>query len=282
MAKPVSKNDVSPRLVLYARVSTPDQSVAQQRELMLRYVEEQQKRGVFPLAAVVMHHDDIGVSGSVPFFNRPSGKVAIDSLTRGDHMICTKLDRAFRSASDCLATAELLDKRGVKVHLLNLRVGEDACINSGMGKFMMTVLAAVAEVERQMISERTRDQKRARKAQGFHVGGHVPWRQEKSEDGRLSVSPAKELLVVRMREWRSQSIPLREIQGRITKQGHSISLTTIRALTNTFASPLGKKRGRRKAVGKSFRVPVQKLSVTRPPAPPSDLAEAASRMHKAR
>lgn len=240
-----SKGDPQPRLVLYARVSTPDQTVDQQHQLMLRYVVEQQKLGAFPSNATLIHHDDVGVSGSVPFGSRPNGRQAIDGLLKGDHLICTKLDRAFRSASDCLATAELLDKRGVKVHLLNLRVGEDACINQGLGKFMMTVLAAVAEVERQMISERTRDQKRARKMQGFHVGGSVPWHQEKLGDGKLIDSTGKEPLVDQMKTWRRSAVSLRQIQRNVAAHGHSISITTIRHLTDADASPLARRRGRR-------------------------------------
>src|SRR5687768_13174904 len=61
-----------------------------------------------------------GVSGSRPFATRPVGSSLLNKLRRGDAVIATKLDRMFRSASDALATLELLKGRGVSLHLLDM------------------------------------------------------------------------------------------------------------------------------------------------------------------
>lgn len=234
-----------PRVVCYARVSTDDQTTAQQFAAMRGYVAEQKKRGSFAEDLAMEPLEDVGVSGSVPFGKRPNGQRVLEILKKGDHLICSKLDRAFRSVSDCLKTAEELKKRGVHLHLLNLRVGEDACINNGLGKFFMVVLAATAELEKNLIAERTREQKQTRKSQGLYIGGKLPWYQRKGEDGKVVDIPAKVRLVEKMRMLRSAGVPLKEVQTRVAKMGHPISVTTIRALTDNHASLEARTRGRR-------------------------------------
>ena len=233
-----------PRVVLYSRVSTTEQSTAQQIERMRAYVGTQMSAGRLPANADTSFVEDVGVSGSVPFSKRPQGKEVLESLKSGDHLVCAKLDRAFRSSSDALLITESLKKRGVKLHILNLQVGDDACINNGMGKVMMTILSAIAELERELIAERTKDQKQLRKKQGLFLGGIVPWYQRLGE-GKLIDVPEKQALVERMREWRAKGDVLRDIKKRIVKEGHVISLSTIGRLTADVAPPAALKRGRR-------------------------------------
>jgi hypothetical protein len=66
-----------------------------------------------------------GVSGSVPTAERPVGGPLFARLRKGDIIIAPKLDRLFRSALDTLQVVEVLRKRGVSLHLLDL--GGDHC-----------------------------------------------------------------------------------------------------------------------------------------------------------
>ena len=61
-----------------------------------------------------------GVSGSVPVMERPASTEMMEAAKAGDIIIAAKLDRMFRSALDALQTVELLRKRGVSLHLLDL------------------------------------------------------------------------------------------------------------------------------------------------------------------
>ena len=76
------------------------------------------------------------------------------AISKGDVVVSAKLDRAFRSAADALAVLEELKDQGVSLHLIDL--GGDVTGN-GVSKMVFTILAAVAEGERDRIRERIRD-----------------------------------------------------------------------------------------------------------------------------
>ena len=66
-----------------------------------------------------------------------------------------KLDRMFRNAGDCLATVEAWDRAGVALHVVDLG-GNAIDTTSAAGRFMLVVLAGAAEMERNLIRERTK------------------------------------------------------------------------------------------------------------------------------
>jgi DNA invertase Pin-like site-specific DNA recombinase len=84
-----------------------------------------------------------GVSGSVPLAERPEGQPLLAGAGKGDVIITSRLDRAFRSAADALATLEELKADGVALHMIDL--GGDVCGN-GISKLVFTILSAVAEM----------------------------------------------------------------------------------------------------------------------------------------
>jgi Resolvase, N terminal domain len=115
---------------------------------------------------------EAGVSGSVPLADRLEGHRLLADLRAGDVIISAKLDRAFRSAADALGTLEQLKEDKVALHLIDL--GGDVTGN-GISKMVFTILAAVAEGERDRIRERIRDAKRHLTAQGVFSGGKRPF-----------------------------------------------------------------------------------------------------------
>jgi putative DNA-invertase from lambdoid prophage Rac len=101
------------------------------------------------------HFVERGVSGSTPLADRPEGLLA--TIGKGDVVVSAKLDRAFRSAADALAVLEEFKDQGVDLHLIDLG---GSVIANGMSKMVFTILAAVAEGERDRIRERIRDARR--------------------------------------------------------------------------------------------------------------------------
>jgi DNA invertase Pin-like site-specific DNA recombinase len=99
---------------------------------------------------------DIAKSGKVPWQERDGGRAMFARLRPGDHVIIAKLDRAFRKLSDCVNVLEKFERRGVKLHVVNL-LGGAIDLSSPMGRFLIHILAAFAELERAFISERTKD-----------------------------------------------------------------------------------------------------------------------------
>lgn len=147
-----------PRIFAYARVSTSDQTTDNQiREIEAAgFAIEGAKRVVTET-----------ISGSVAALERPGFAKLIDRLESGDALIVTKLDRLGRNAMDVRATVELLAANGVRVHCLALG-GMD--LTSPAGKMTMSVIASVAEFERDLLIERTQSGLARAKAEGKTLG----------------------------------------------------------------------------------------------------------------
>jgi putative DNA-invertase from lambdoid prophage Rac len=150
---------------------------------------------------------ETGVSGSVPLKDRPEGQRLLTAVVRDDVIVAAKLDRMFRSSDDALATLKGLKAEGIALHLIDL--GGDV-IGNGIGKLVFTILAAVAESERDRIRERIRDVKRHLASQGIYGGGKRPFGYDVI-DGRVVPNAAEQAVIARMIEMRAAGASYREI-----------------------------------------------------------------------
>ena len=123
-------------LIGYARVSTDDQNLDLQRVALLE-------------AGCERIFEDHGVSAVA---NRPGFEEALHALEAGDKLVIWKMDRAFRSLKIALDTLEALDGMGVEFRSLTDHIDT----STPMGKCMYQVRNAFAELERSLISERTK------------------------------------------------------------------------------------------------------------------------------
>jgi putative DNA-invertase from lambdoid prophage Rac len=145
------------RTFLYARVSTAEQTTDNQ---ML----EAKAAGFIVQPRHIMCEV---ISGSVPAAERPGFGKLLDKLDEGDILVVTKLDRLGRNTGDVLSTVERLATLGVHVHCLALK-GVD--MTSATGRLHMTVLAAVAQFERDLLIERTHAGLARAKSEGKKLG----------------------------------------------------------------------------------------------------------------
>jgi len=215
----------------YSRVSTSDQSdngssLDSQQVQMNGYA---MMKGF----TVTEHFVERGVSGSVPLAERPEGKRLLGMVGKGDVIITAKLDRAFRSAADALAVLEEFKEAGVALHMIDL--GGDVTGN-GISKMVFTILAAVAEGERDRLRERIRDAKRHLASQGVFAGGNRPYGFDVVQDGdvqRLVANEAEQAVIKTMVDMRANGSSLREI-GAVT--GHQA--TVIKRILDRMAKRL--------------------------------------------
>ncbi|MDU4427623.1 recombinase family protein [Clostridium sp.] len=99
--------------------------------------------------------------------DRPILNEVLDKLNKGDTLVVSKLDRLARTTKEGITIIEMLFNKNVAVHVLNVGLLE----NTIMGRFFLTTLLAVAEMERNMIIERTRSGKEiARTKEGYKEG----------------------------------------------------------------------------------------------------------------
>lgn len=131
---------------LYHRVSTQDQDPTLAREELRQAAKARGLR-------VVMEVEETG-SGAKN--NRPGLQKVMEAATRGKvgTVLCWKLDRFGRSALDLLSNIKALGDAGVRFIAtsqgIDVQPGGDP-----MSRLSLTVLAAVAEFERDLIAERT-------------------------------------------------------------------------------------------------------------------------------
>lgn len=97
-----------------------------------------------------------GVSGAVPLTDRPGGGALVRALVRhkAQHVVALKLDRLFRDAADALNQSKAWDKAGVALHLIDVG-GQTINTRTAMGRMFLTMMAGFAELERNLIAERT-------------------------------------------------------------------------------------------------------------------------------
>jgi DNA invertase Pin-like site-specific DNA recombinase len=173
-----------------------------------------------------------GVSGSKPLAERPEGAKLLDLLQPGDSVITPKLDRMFRSATDALDVLGRLKERGVKLHLLDL--GGDVTSNGGnmVSKLTFTILAAVAEAERDRIRERITEAKQDQRRRGLHLGGTVQFGFTIGADRMLVPDPAQQRAIKRAKALHGKGFSLRAIRDDLTRRGHKVSHMLISKLVS--------------------------------------------------
>ena len=121
----------------YARVSTSAQSLAEQ-------IEQLEAQGIEP--SNIYAEKFTGTKTDRPEFNK-----VIRNLHKGDELVVTKLDRLARNTREALEIIEPLLDNGIEINVLNI----GKLNNSTVGKLTYQLLLAVAEMERNMIVERT-------------------------------------------------------------------------------------------------------------------------------
>jgi DNA invertase Pin-like site-specific DNA recombinase len=221
------------KALAYIRVSTEEQavhglSIPAQKEALESYAR---LRGLEIAEFIV----DAGISGGRPLGTRPGGQKLLAMLAEGQvtHIIALRLDRLFRNAADCLATVENWTKRGFILHLLDV-AGNSIDTNSAAGKFMLTVLAAVAEMERNQIAERIRTVLRWKRKNG-KVFGHPPFGFVRDGDALVPVEAEQRALDLIL-ELRARGYSLHKIartleaRGIPTKRGGKWAAATVRKI----------------------------------------------------
>jgi DNA invertase Pin-like site-specific DNA recombinase len=149
------------RVALYARVSTrdKDQDPELQLEAMRLYVSA---RGWDTLEYV-----DTAAAGDLAHRTAWARLLADAAQRRIDRVLVWKLDRAFRSTLHALATLRDLDHAGVGFASLTQ---PELDTTSATGRLVFTILAAVAEMERELIADRVREGMRHAAQKGVRIG----------------------------------------------------------------------------------------------------------------
>jgi DNA invertase Pin-like site-specific DNA recombinase len=195
------------RAVLYCRVSKEQ---ARTSGVTLEAQESRLRAYCLSLglevAAVVK---DDGVSGAVPFADRPAGAQVRElflagacNLAKGQrrgapsHLVAAKLDRFGRDTADLLSTVREYQGAGILVHTSD-EGGLVESLENDDAELLLTIRAAFASHERRKISTRTKAALAFKKSQGLRTG-HVPYGKRLADDGKLLADNPAELEAVEL------------------------------------------------------------------------------------
>ena len=138
----------------YTRVSTTDQDI------------QGHKARIESAYQIARWFEDEATSGTTTALHRPGFAALFDYVREGDTVVVPAIDRLGRNTIDVLSTVEGLKAKGVTV--ISQREGFD--LSTPMGKMMLTMLAGVAELERENIRERQRAGLERAKVEGRPLG----------------------------------------------------------------------------------------------------------------
>lgn len=146
----------------YIRVSTDTQITSNQKNEILNYAHE--------LSVKVDKFIDVTMSSRKNMRDRLIDDL-FTSLSLGDMLIISELSRLGRSTQEVLQTIEKLMSIGVELHIIKQKmVINPNNKNDFVSKAMITLMSLFSELERDLISQRTTEALKARKAQGVVLG----------------------------------------------------------------------------------------------------------------
>jgi DNA invertase Pin-like site-specific DNA recombinase len=231
----------------YARVSTLDQDLTIQLEALDRAgcwpIHEEKKSGVK---------------------ERPVREEVLRQLQRGDTLTVHRLDRLGRSVADLLNVVQDLDQRGVRFRVLTQPVDT----GTAAGRMFLTLLAAFAEFERELLLERTAAGRARRKEQGL-PHGRPAWPFEK--DHATVIEDRARLLQEAARRIVDDHEPLSRIVDDFNARGYRPGKATRwrvthlrRILLNERVTPIIGEDVHRKLVGVFSNTQNQRQRLGRP------------------
>lgn len=143
----------------YYRVSTDKQDYESQKIGVVDYAN----RAGLKIDKEII---DNGVSGIVCAKKRKLN-IILRQMQPGDTIITSELSRLGRSTADVINTCNTIARRHVKCHLVKQGMDID---QTPMGKMLVAIFSAFAEMERDLISQRTKEGMARRRENGLYVG----------------------------------------------------------------------------------------------------------------
>lgn len=133
----------------YIRVSTHEQSVDRQIDALNGMCDE-------------LHIEVLSALSK----SRPVYKKVMRKLKSGDVFVILDIDRAYRSTRDALRELDRLRERNIAIHIANLSIDT----STPYGELIYTIVSALAQFERDLLSQRTKEGLEAARARGAKIG----------------------------------------------------------------------------------------------------------------
>lgn len=141
---------------IYLRVSTEDSQEFDRQIFIL------EKAG-YVLSDCVVYEEKISGKSTK---NRNELKKLLSDIQKGDNVVISELSRLARSVKDLWEIGEELTSKGVVL----VSIKENIDLGTSVGRLLFTMIGAVSQFERDVLSERTKDALQAKKKNGVKLG----------------------------------------------------------------------------------------------------------------
>lgn len=154
----MNPSEAAPKTTAYLRVSTIDQDIEKNKAAILDLANSKH------LGHVEFVEEKI--SGTVPWRQRKIAAI-LDKSEKNDTIIVSELSRLGRSMLECMEILSIASQKGINIYAIK---GNWQLDNSIQSKIIAMAFAMAAEIERDLISKRTKEALMARKVAGMILG----------------------------------------------------------------------------------------------------------------
>jgi len=148
----------TPKTIAYLRVSTIDQDIEKNKAAILHLANSRQLGHV--------RFVEEKVSGKISWRNRKIAEI-LASTQKGDNIIVSELSRLGRSMLECMEILSIASQKGINIYAIKGNWQLDSSIQS---KIIAMAFSMAAEIERDLISKRTREALQVKKLNGMKLG----------------------------------------------------------------------------------------------------------------
>jgi len=231
----------------YTRVSHTDQVEGVSLDAQRAKIETYCDLHGLPLTKV---YSDKGISAK-DTINRPAAQEVLEMIRakKIDGVIIFKLDRLVRNTKDAIEIAELCKAKGVALHSISEKIDTDSAI----GEFFFTLMAALAQLERKQIGERTAAVLQHKRKNGEKTGGDIPYGYDVIVEGdgnnavkRLIPNKIEQRAIKLIGQLRTKGHSLRAIGRELERRGISTKRGNIKWHPQTVQTALSKTTWRTK------------------------------------
>ena len=148
----------TPKTIAYLRVSTIDQDIEKNKSDILALANQK----------VLGHVQFVEekVSGKISWRKRKIAQI-LDTAQKGDNIIVSELSRLGRSMLECMEILSIAMQKGINVYAVK---GDWQLTNSIQSKIIAMAFSMASEIERDLISKRTREALQVKKQNGMKLG----------------------------------------------------------------------------------------------------------------
>ena len=169
------------------------------------------------------------VSGAVEFRKRPVFQKILSELKSNSKLVVSRLDRLSRKVVDTLNLIDDFKKEHKEICIADIgNIHKD-----GVSKIFVTILASLAEIERENISIRIKASKKIARQERRHQGGYLEFGYSKDEKGKLVPNEKEFVILQSMFNLRKSGLGYRKIADEVKKKfGRTIYFPQVYKILN--------------------------------------------------